>query len=309
MVKALNVNSKIKSILLIAGLTFLFLFGAIIALKIAKGFMTGSFFKKNLNLNDNSNVQLLKKLDDEWEFPEDYVKEHLELNGMDMYWVYQKGSSSDKVILQLHGGAYMRSLDDNGIRYERSAVKYAQISGAHILTIDYRVAPENPYPAALEDAVSAYQWLLDEGYKADNIIIAGDSAGGGLTLATGLYLRDSKEPMPAALITMSAWTNLDYKRVNIPYVGSNDPTDPYISPINGDYTGFPTMLMQAGTAEGLLSDTTEVAKLAKAAGVSVTQTSYDNMPHVFQLLYPAVDEANAAWDEIENFIRDKVFTN
>jgi acetyl esterase/lipase len=271
--------------------------------------MTGSIFKKNLNFNDNSNVKLLKKLDEEWEFPDEYAKEYLELNGMDMYWVYKKGSSSDKVILQLHGGAYMRSLDDVGTRYERSAVKYAQISGARILTIDYRVAPENPYPAALEDAVSAYQWLLDEGYKADSIIIAGDSAGGGLTLATALYLRDNKEPMPAALITMSAWTNLDYKRVKVPYAGSNDPKDPYISPINGDYTGFPPMLMQAGTAEGLLSDTTEVAKLAKSAGVSVTQTSYDNMPHVFQLLYPEVQEANNAWNEIESFINHTIFTD
>src|SRR5690606_5354799 len=135
-----------------------------------------------------------------------------------------------KVILQLHGGAYTRSLKDNGTTYRRAAVKYAEISGAAVLTVDYRVAPQNPYPAALEDAVLAYQWLLDQGYRPENIIFAGDSAGGGLVLATALYLRDNQMPMPAALITMSAWTNLNYKRMIPSYVGNDRADNPYISP-------------------------------------------------------------------------------
>ncbi|GFR38801.1 hypothetical protein PRECH8_20970 [Insulibacter thermoxylanivorax] len=136
-----------------------------------------------------------------------------------MEWVQPRDTMPDRAILQLHGGAYTRSLEDNGITYRRAAVQYSKLSGAGVLTVDYRVAPEHPFPAALEDALLAYKWLLDEGYQPEHIIIAGDSAGGGLTLAMTLYLRDHQMPMPAALITMSAWTNLNYKRWTPPYVG------------------------------------------------------------------------------------------
>jgi epsilon-lactone hydrolase len=298
--------SKQKHIYWILGLTILLFLGGFMVFRVFQRFDGGSSFKKNFNLNDNDHVAMLNKLNDEWEFPDEYTKEALKLNRMDMYWVYPKGTSPDKVILQLHGGAYQRSLKDNGIQYERSAVKYAELSGARVLTIDYRVAPEDPYPAALEDAVSAYHWLLDNGYEAKSIIIAGDSAGGGLTLATALYLRDHQIQLPAALITMSAWTNLNYKRLDVPYVGDHDTKDPYISPIYGDYTGFPPMLMQVGGDEKLLKDTTEVAEEAKEAGVIITQTTYDNMFHVFQLLYPVLSEANDAWTEVDQFI-DTIF--
>lgn len=296
-----NVNQK--HIYWILGMSILLLFGGFLLIRISPGIEKGSLFQKFFNPKNNSNITTLEKLNEEWNFPDEYTMENILIGEMDAYWVYANESATDKVILQLHGGAYINSLAENGTQYERAAVKYAEISGARILTIDYRVAPEDPYPAALEDAVTAYQWLLEKGYEADNIIIVGDSAGGGLTLATTMYLRDHQMPMPAALITMSAWTDLNYKNRKISYVGEYAATDPYISPIYGDYTGFPSMLMQVGQDEKLLKDTIKVAEKAKAADVKVTQTTYDKMFHVFQLLYPVLTEANDAWEEVGTFIQ------
>ncbi len=165
------------------------------------------------------------------------------------------------------------------------------------------MAPEHPYPAALEDAVLAYTWLLGQGYLPEQVIIAGDSAGGGLTLATAFYLRDHDMPLPAALITMSAWTNLNYRSWAPEYVGTASADNPYISPIYGDYHGLPPLLMQVGGGEQLLNDTIAVVQKAKAAGVDVQQTTYPGMFHVFQILFPELPEANAAWAEVEAFIK------
>lgn len=263
-----------------------------------------SLLRNRLAIGGNENIKLLKRLNNEWFLPDGYSLEVIEVDSLKMEWVQAKHAKPDKVIVQLHGGAYTRSLKDNGTTYRRAAVKYAQISEAGVLTVDYRVAPKDKYPAALEDAVAAYTWLLDQGYKAEDIIIAGDSAGGGLTLATALYLRDHNMPMPAALITMSAWTNLNYKGRKPAYVGENDAESPYISPAYGEFEGFPPMLLQVGGDEYLLNDTLKVAKKAAAAGVTVRQTTYDSMFHVFQMLFPELDDANEAWNEVEAFIQD-----
>lgn len=272
-----------------------------------RSFKSGIFMQNRLInrfTGGNSNIELLRKLNDNWTLPEDYSLEIKEVDGIKMEWVQKKGTRPDKAILQLHGGAYIRSLEDNGITYRRAAVQYANLSGAGVLTVDYRVASEDPYPAALEDAVVAYKWLLDQGYLPENIIIAGDSAGGGLALATVLYVRDNNIPMPAAIITMSAWTNLNYRRWTPKYVGNNRADNPYISPIYGDFSGFPPMLMQVGGDVKLLNDTIEVAQKAREAGVSVRQTTYPGMFHVFQMLFPELSDANAAWNEVETFIKD-----
>lgn len=259
--------------------------------------------QNSLAIGGNDNVELLNQLNSNWILPEEYSLEIIEVEGIRMEWVQKKGINTDKAILQLHGGAYVRSLKDNGITYRRAAVQYARLSGAGVLTVDYRVAPENPYPAALEDAVLAYEWLLEQGYLPEHIIIAGDSAGGGLALATALYIRDNDLPMPAALITMSAWTNLNYRRRIPAYVGNERPDNPYISPVYGEYHDFPSMLMQVGEDEILLQDTVKVAQKAKEAGVSVQHTTYPRMFHVFQMLFPELPEANMAWNEIEEFIK------
>jgi monoterpene epsilon-lactone hydrolase len=261
------------------------------------------------DFEDNKNIEMLNELNKNFKMPEDYTLEIFEVDGIAMEWVVKKDANPDQAILQLHGGAYTRSLKDNGMTYRRAAVQYARISGAAVLTVDYRVAPKDPYPAALEDALLAYNWLLDNGFTAENIIIVGDSAGGGLALAIVLFLRDNNMPMPAGLITMSAWTNLNYKRRKPAYVGNERADNPYISPVYGEYHDFPPMLMQAGGDEIILNDTLKVAAKAKDAGVLVTQTTYPGMFHVFQMLFPELEDANKAWEEVEEFITNIFYGN
>lgn len=261
------------------------------------------------DFEDNKNIEMLNELNKNFKMPEDYTLEIFEVDGIAMEWVVKKDANPDKAILQLHGGAYTRSLKDNGMTYRRAAVQYARISGAAVLTVDYRVAPKDPYPAAMEDALLAYNWLLDNGFVSENIIIVGDSAGGGLALAIVLFLRDNNMPMPAGLITMSAWTNLNYKRRKPAYVGNERADNPYISPVYGEYHDFPPMLMQAGGDEIILNDTLKVAAKAKDAGVLVTQTTYPGMFHVFQMLFPELEDANKAWEEVEEFITNIFYGN
>lgn len=226
------------------------------------------------------------------------------------------------IIIQLHGGGYYGRLHNT---YRDMAALYNELSkGFDVLSVDYRVAPENPYPAALEDAVTAYEWVLNNDYPVENIFVAGDSAGGGLALALCLYLRDHSMQMPAGIITMSAWTDLtksgesyqenfeidpmfggsrDSLVYKEGYYQENDPEDPYISPVNGDYSGFPPMLMQVGEYEMLLSDTVTVAEKAKSAGVTVKEHIYSGMFHVFQMGLTRYPEAKSAWVEVGRFIR------
>lgn len=226
------------------------------------------------------------------------------------------------IVLQLHGGGYYGRMHNT---YRDMAGLYNEISkGYDVLSVDYRVAPEHPYPAALEDALAAYQWIMERGYPLEKLIVAGDSAGGGLALALCLYLRDHDIPLPAGIITMSAWTDLtksgesyqenfdidpifggtmDSLVYQEGYYKDSNPEIPYISPVNGDYHGFPPMLMQVGEYEMLLSDTKTVARNAMDAGVTVKEHIYPGMFHVFQmglLLYP---EAKEAWIEVGRFIR------
>lgn len=226
-----------------------------------------------------------------------------------------------EVVLQLHGGGYIGKMKN---AYRDFAVLYARMPGERaVLSVDYRVAPEDPYPAALEDAYAAYQWLLEMGCRGSQIIVAGDSAGGGLALALCLYLKDKGEPLPKKLVLMSPWTDLaatgDSYETNFEkdplfgnttdsmiysnaYYGEKDPKTPYISPLYGNYEGFPPMLFQVGGSEMLLSDSARAAKKAKAAGCEVQLTIYDEMFHVFQLGMKKMKESREAWKEIEEFL-------
>ncbi len=233
--------------------------------------------------------------------------------------------NQDKVILQLHGGGYIGPIKNI---YYRFATRYSEVSlGASVLTIDYRVAPEHPFPAALEDAVAAYQWLLEElKYKGEDIIVAGDSAGGGLCLCLGHYLKDNNMPMPAAFICMSPWTDLtlsgdSYEEnfKNDPLFGNtkesmiyereylkeeDDKENPYISPLFGDFSGFSPILFQVGSIEMLLSDSLSAAKKASESGVDVKLTVYDGMFHDFQMAGNLLPESKKAWEEVGNFINN-----
>lgn len=257
-----------------------------------------------------------------WICPEEYDYEIVEMEQFRMEYLRPQEVSTGRVILQLHGGAYIGPMKNT---YREFAVRYSRLSlGGDVLTIDYRVAPEFPYPAALEDAVCAYRWLVEEKkYNPEHIIIAGDSAGGGLTLALALYLRDHRMPMPAGLITMSPWADLtnsgesyttNYEKdpqfgnstnnmlFDSPYIGTADPKDPYISPIFGSYEQMPPVLMQVGSYEVLLSDTLTVADKIRAAHGKLRVSVYDGMFHVFQMAMNLIPESKEAWEEVSTFL-------
>ncbi len=257
-----------------------------------------------------------------WKIPNGYSYEKIQLNNFVMEHLSLKEKPSEKVILQLHGGGYIGPMKN---LYRRFSVNYSELgSGAEVLTINYRVAPEHPFPAAFEDAIATYKWLIEEkNYESKNIIVAGDSAGGGLALALCLYLRDNEIPLPAGIVTMSPWNDLtnggtsyveNYEidplfgkttnnmLYNSAYIGENDPHNPYISPVYGDFTGFPPMLMQVGTHEVLLSDTLTVAEKAKNQDVKVKLSVYEGMFHVFQMAGDLIPESKAAWKEVGAFI-------
>ena len=262
------------------------------------------------------------KIEKEWRPPEDYNMTTFHLENFSMKFLSKKENPNfDKVILQLHGGGYIGAIYNS---YYNMAVWYSEAAnGICVLSPDYRVAPENPYPAALEDAVASYQWLLDHGFRGDQIILAGDSAGGGLSMALTMYLRDHDMPMPCGLVAMSPWTDLTASGESYTlnyeldplfgntresmifindYPGNHDKKDPYISPIYGNFRKFPPMLIQVGSTEMLLSDSITAASMADIVGVDVRLSIYDDMFHVFQMSGKILPEAQKAWEEIEQFL-------
>lgn len=258
-----------------------------------------------------------------WRCPAGYVYQLVELDTCTMEYLTPEDTVTGRVILQLHGGGYIGPMKNI---YRRFAVRYSKISyGADVLSVDYRVAPEHPFPAALEDAAAGYRWLLEEkGYEPEKIVVAGDSAGGGLALSLMMYLKDQGIPLPGGIITMSPWTDVtlggesyesNYEtdplfgnsRENMlyqcSYIGDADTKNPYLSPLFGDFSGLPPMLMQVGEYEVLLSDTIQVSEKAKSAGVKVRTSVYGGMFHVFQMGLDLIPESREAWEEAGEFLR------
>ncbi len=257
-----------------------------------------------------------------WLVPDCFNMTHIEMKNFSMKLLSLKENpNQDYVILQLHGGGYMGAVRN---AYYVFAGLYNEVSrGCNVLTPDYRVAPEHPYPAALEDAVASYQWLLDKGYYGEQIIVAGDSAGGGLAMCLCMYLKDHHMPMPGGIVAMSPWTDLtasgESYETNFDkdplfgntkesmiyvndYAGDHDKMDCYISPLFGDFRGFPPMLIQVGSLEMLLSDSVSVAAKAREQGVRVRLSIYEGMFHVFQMAYLNIPESKKAWAEVGKFI-------
>jgi monoterpene epsilon-lactone hydrolase len=268
------------------------------------------------------NGELRKKLvEPAWNVPDGFHMTQIDMDKFSMEWLEPEQGNSNMTLLQLHGGGYVGAMRN---AYRTFAAAYNELGGGMpVLTIDYRVAPEDPYPAALEDAVRAYNWLLDRGYPGNRIIVAGDSAGGGLALALCLYLRDHGIELPGGIIAMSPWTDMtasgesyetnfekdplfgntrDSLIYNRDYLGLEDPRNPYISPAFGDLTGFPPMLIQVGSYEMLLSDAQTVAQKAKKQGVKVRFHIYEGMFHVFQMAMQLMPESVMAWKEVEKFL-------
>ena len=233
-----------------------------------------------------------------WRCPGDYIYELVPTEKFVMEYLKPKQAVTGRVVLQLHGGGYIGPMKNI---YRRFAVKYSELGlGADVLTPDYRVAPEHPFPAALEDAVYAYKWLLN------------------------LYAKDHALPLPAGIITMSPWTDVTLSGASYEenytidplfgnskenmlyqcsYIGNADKKDPYLSPLFGNFEGFPPMLMQVGAYEVLLDDTRAAAKKARAEGVKVRCSVYDGMFHVFQMGLDLIPESREAWEEVGEYLR------
>lgn len=248
----------------------------------------------------------------------DFRSERIE--GVPCLWVKAMGAEPQKIVLYLHGGGYI--FCSAHTTHKDILWRLSIASKCRILAPDYRLAPEHPYPAALEDAIKVYQWLLQQGYESRHIVIAGDSAGGGLAFGTVLKIRDLGLPLPAATVGMSPWTDLavtgesvitNLKRdVLIPgdglpegaqyYLAGADPHIPYASPLYGDPTGLPPALIQVSKDEVLLDDSRRLAAKYKAAGVPCELELWDGLPHVWQTLAMFIPEGRTAIKRIGDFI-------
>jgi monoterpene epsilon-lactone hydrolase len=241
------------------------------------------------------------------------------LGGVGAIDVVVEGVTSAEVILYFHGGGYVIGSAASSVPL---AAELAQRTGAKVITVDYRLAPENPFPAAVDDARAAYQGLLSQGVAPGKIALAGESAGGGLAVAAALALRDAAVTLPASILAMSPWADLTLsgetflekqpvdavltgdglRRSVKDYVGTANASDPYISPIFGELHGLPPMLIQSGSREILLSDSLRLASRAAVGDVRVTLDVVPGVPHVFQAYAGMLDEGEAALSRAANFL-------
>lgn len=249
------------------------------------------------------------------------IKEQF-IEGMKSEWIIPEDSKANKVILYVHGGGYVSGScgDHRGF-----VAKFAKNTGVQNLLYEYRLAPEHSFPAALEDSVKMYNWLLASGFKPENILIAGESAGGGLCLATLLALKERSIPLPVAGVAISPWTDLtcsseSYKTKNklspAPlnswtifskyYVGDNSAKDPLISPLFGDLKGLPSIFINSGEDDELFEDGEKFYLKSKEAGVDIRFRAGIGMLHCYPLLSPMFREATEAMNEIVDFVKTKL---
>jgi acetyl esterase/lipase len=238
------------------------------------------------------------------------------VDGVSCEWLNSPENPPGKVMLYLHGGGFVLGLTPLHIHMGAYLLRKMNL---RILMVDYRLAPGHPFPSALEDCSTAYSWLLKQGFSARDIVIAGDSAGGNLTITSLMKLRDSGIPLPAAAACLSPVTDLTsigsmedgFKDPLLPhkamrfytesYVGLSDARNPLISPVFGDLRGLPPMLVHAGEDEVLRQDAVRITSLAKAAGVEVRLEIYPRMWHVWQL-YLTLPQAVHSLDDIAQFL-------
>ena len=250
----------------------------------------------------------------------DIKREVVSAGGVKAEWVSAPDAAAGRAVLYLHGGGYVIG----SINTHRSlAARLARASNARVLVIDYRLAPEHPHPAAVDDSVAAYRWMLTQGLTPARITVAGDSAGGGLTVATLVAIRDAKLPLPGAGACLSPWVDLEgigesmtakaevdpmvqkagLLQMAAAYLGGQDPRTPLAAPLYADLSGLPPLLIQVGTAETLLDDASRLAERARKAGVTVSYEPWESMIHVWHLFAPMLDEGQQAIDRIGEFVR------
>lgn len=250
--------------------------------------------------------------------PKTVTTETLTVNGMNAEWIIPTHPANDRVLLYIHGGGF---ISGSCLTHRMHVAKFSDQCRIRSLLFDYRLAPEHPFPEALDDCVSAYRWLLDQGYPADHIIVGGESAGATLTLSLLLALKMRQIALPKAAFSISpvtdlscsaksfeynagndvapmgswtAWTNM--------YIAGHDTRDPLLSPQFGNYEGIPPLYICVGTHEIHLDDCVEVTRVAQQHGADVTLRKWDRMIHAFPLLTPLFPEAKQAFQEICDFV-------
>jgi len=243
-----------------------------------------------------------------------------EAAGIACEWMEMPRVARDRVLLLLHGGGYNAGSPRT---HRRLAANLSRATHRRVLTPDYRLAPEHPFPAGVKDALAVYGWLLSQGVAEDNIVVGGDSAGGGLALSMLLALRDAGAKMPRAAVLMAPWTDLtasspsyrnnrkydplvsqdELREAGLWYAGERDPADPMLSPLFADLDGLPPMLIHAAADEVMADDSRLFAERARAAGVDVSCTLYDGLWHAFHAWGTEIPESRQAIDEIGDYLR------
>jgi acetyl esterase/lipase len=264
--------------------------------------------------------QRLDALGGRYAIPPDVRVEPVDANGVEAEWTSTPSADPTRVILFLHGGGYM----SGSINSHRHMIAQAgREAGARTLALGYRLSPEHPFPAALEDALAGYRYLLAQGYAPQNIVMAGESAGGGLAVATLVSLRDAGVALPACTWCSSPWVDLEMSggtmvtkaavdpliqksyltELASAYLNGTDPRTPMVSPIHADLRGLPPMLIQTGSSETLLDDAVRLAGLAGAAAVRTTLQIWPEMIHAWHLFYAQLADGRRALADVGAFIR------
>jgi acetyl esterase/lipase len=285
-------------------------------------FVSKQLFKR---VSPDSNVKAVRRLFEKMQarkrMAKDVVMRHATIEGIECEWLIPEGCEDAPILYYLHGGAYLMG---SPATHRQMLSFIARESGVRALLPDYALAPENPFPAGLNDCLTVYRGLLAAGANARHILIGGDSAGGGMTMATLLSLRDAGDAMPIAAVLLSPWLDLkaggesmktraakdpwfrpdDMLEIARKYSPEGDLGYPLLSPVYADASGMPDTLIQVGDHEILLSDSTRLSDNIVTAGGNVTLQVWPEMWHVFQFFVRQMPESKRAIGDIANFIRD-----
>ncbi len=287
-----------------------------------QAYLTVAFLKLRVkrNLKSQTNVEQARATLNaiKHKVPSGITAKQETIGGVPGEWLSPDAGGAAGTLLYLHGGAYFACSSQT----HRPITGGFARRGLEVFAADYRLAPENPFPAAVDDAIAAYRGLLARGVQPSSLVVGGDSAGGGLALAMLLSLRDAGDPMPAAAVLFSPWTDLagtgatlrsnsrrdamftgeGFSRASEPYLAGADPRNPLASPLYADLGGFPPMLIHVGSYEVLLDDSLRVAERARAAGTDVTLQTWPVVPHVWQLF--RMPEVKQSMDAAATFLRN-----
>jgi acetyl esterase/lipase len=255
--------------------------------------------------------------------PEGVAFEEVSAGGVRAEWARAEGAANDRAIVYAHGGGYVLGSIES---HRGLAGDLSRATGASVLSLDYRLAPENPFPAAIDDACAAYRHVIEQGMQPSRVAIGGDSAGGGIAAATLIALRDAGNPLPACAICISPWFDLTQSGDTMKtkadedpmvsaemlammaeaYLAGADPKAPTASPLFGELDDLPPLLIHVGTAEVLLDDSRRFAERARSAGVDVCLEEWEAMIHVWHTFSAMLPEGKQAIERIGEFVRDQL---